>query len=124
MNFGDSSLLALFAFWFIVYWVIGGVIFALISLTQVMRIRNGRFGCLFTILSAGFAYGAAWMGLAAAKTASPTCFARLTQWDAILQAFVRCGGKSIGSAALLWGGLLLACGLVIMVISRTSSPKR
>ena len=74
--------------WFVVFWLVAGVMFAVIALIRFVKLNKARFSCLFTILSFVTAYGAAWMGVMAAVKGSSRCLARI---DALYEAIPAAG---------------------------------
>jgi len=48
---------------FLVYWILGGAFFVVIGLIRSARTKKVRFSCLFTIVCAATAYGAARLGI-------------------------------------------------------------
>ncbi len=109
----------LFAAWFIVYWIIGGVFFAIVAATRFMNMRKARFSCLFTLGSLLAAYGAAVIGMLLAKGN------RVTQCPKMNAEAFRAFGEVITcnyQAILVAGGmcfaLLLMAGLVALLFSR------
>ncbi len=48
---------------FLAYWILGGAFFVVIGLIRSARTRKVRFSCLFTIVCAAAAYGAARLGI-------------------------------------------------------------
>jgi hypothetical protein len=118
-------LLILSLLWFVLFWTIGGVIFAVIGLVRFLRLNKNRFSCLFTILSAGTAFGAAWMGLLATHTPEPSaCLASAPTADItqFLPSLFTCASEEVLSAAGLWFLFLLGAGIFLLFISR--APER
>ena len=68
-----SLLIALGVAWFILYWIFGGVLFSIIAVLKVGRVHKARFGCLFTLLTAGMGGLAAWAGLQLSAVQIATC---------------------------------------------------
>jgi hypothetical protein len=118
------SLLILTLLWFVAFWIVGGVIFAVIGLVRFLRLNKNRFSCLFTFASAGTAFGAAWMGLWAVQTDAPTRYARIHEAGIteLIPRLFTIGSTEILSAAGLWFLLLLAAGIFLLFISR--APER
>lgn len=120
-----AFLLVLALLWFVVFWIVGGVIFAVIGLVRFLRLNKNRFSCLFTILSAATALGAAWMGLLAAHTNTPSaCLAgaRTTFITDFIPSLFTCASQEVLSAAALWFLFLLGAGIILLFISR--APER
>lgn len=113
-----TLLIVLSLVWFIVYWIFGGVIFSIISLVRPGKMKRVRFSCLYTILSALVAYGAAWLGLYWAAAATGT----VPEVSSLSEVIVVIGG--LGFVGILLGlmvGLVVQFigGWVIMAISRS-----
>ena len=117
--FEHSLLIA--GMWFLLYWVFGGVFFAAITILRVIKLRRGRFSCLFTILTAGFAYGAAYSGLAFGEMRIEACVRQANGFFETIAAVFGCGILEIMTAGLLWFLLLLVCGFAILMISRAEN---
>ncbi len=107
--------------WFPLYWVFGGVFFATITIFRVIKLRRGRFSCLFTILTAGFAYGAAYSGLALSRVRVEMCLRKAHGFFDTIAAVFACGILEILAAGLLWFLLLLVCGFIILIISKADN---
>ena len=59
-----SLVILLSIFWFLAYWVLGGVFFAVITILRLGKIRMVRFSCLFTILALLLGVSASYFGIA------------------------------------------------------------
>lgn len=119
-------LLVLALLWFVLFWVIGGVIFAIVGLVRFLRLNKNRFSCLFTVLSAVTGFGAAWMGLLAARAKDTTgCLDSSTSFTGITHFFPNlfaCSSQEVLYSAGLWFLFLMAAGILLLFISR--SPER
>lgn len=116
-----SFLVALTLLWFLVYWVFGGVVFSLISLLRPGKLKRVRFSCLYTILSAFVAYGAAKYGILWAAKATGT----VPETASITEAIVVLGGMGfVGILLGMMAGLvvLFLGGWALMMISRSHTP--
>ncbi len=108
--------------WFLLYWILGGVLFSIIAFVFVHRIRRARFGCLFSFATIGVAVIAAWTGMAFAAhdlqscelSASVTATAALETW---IQQFA-CGIIPLTLAFLIGFVPLLILGLIFLSLSR------
>lgn len=107
--------------WFPIYWIVGGVFFAVYSLTHASKIRKARFSCLFTLACLIVAYGAAQTGLRHGHAAIDECLVKAQDHFEALAAVFACGAISIFAAA--GGGLvvLLAIGFILHYISRAKN---
>ncbi len=118
-------LLILALLWFVLFWTVGGVVFAVIGLMRFLRLNKNRFSCFFTILSAGTALGAAWMGLLAAHTDAPSACLAQTKTSTItsfIPSLFTCASEEVLSAAALWFLFLLGAGIILLFLSR--APER
>ncbi|MFA5945638.1 MAG: hypothetical protein WC802_01870 [Patescibacteria group bacterium] len=119
-------LLVLALLWFVSFWILGGVIFAIIGLVRFLRLNKNRFSCLFTILSALTGFGAAWMGLLAARANDAEgCLDNSTTFTGITQFFPNlfsCSSQEVLYSAGLWFLFLMAAGIVLLFFSR--APER
>jgi len=120
-----SYLLTLALLWFVLFWTVGGVVFAVVGLVRFLRLNKNRFSCLFTILSAATAFGAAWMGLLASHTEAPSaCLAQTdtTGVTKFIPSLFTCASEEVLSAAAFWFLFLLGAGIIVLFISR--APER
>ncbi len=104
--------------WFVVFWIVGGVVFSIISLTRFLHIHKARFSCLFTLSSVGAAYAAGWLG-----TRTLFQFPCVGRMKGILDIFPTvgvCATRQIFSAGVLVFLLLMAIGILLMFLFRRS----
>ena len=109
-------ILVLSLLWFVVYWIVGGVIFSIVSLTRFLHIHKARFSCLFTLLSIGAAYGAAWLG--ADRLLRLPCAERMRNVLDIVPTITVCATRHVFSSGILCFLLLMAVGILLMVLLR------
>lgn len=112
--------------WFVVFWLVAGVMFAVIALVRFVKLNKARFSCLFTILSLVTAYGAAWMGVMSAvrNPAYERCLNRIDAlYEAVPGAFV-CAPQPVVFSAFLWFIFLLAMGIGLMFFARLTDRPR
>ena len=69
----QAALLALSSLWFIVYWILGGVVFSIIAATKSIHMKKARFSCLFTLGAVAAAFGAAYTGILMARPLGIRC---------------------------------------------------
>ena len=122
-------LILLTLFWFVIFWIVGGVIFATIGLVRFLRVNKNRFSCLFTFFSLAAAFGAAWTGIAAARMPGPRmCMVKSgvesAPFTEMLPKLFNCSYDELLSAAGLWFLFLLALGIILLLISRTPEKPR
>jgi hypothetical protein len=117
----QSFIIFLSILWFFVYWIFGGVFFAVMAILRLGRVRKVRFSCLFTILALACAIGAAYFGVKTAEPALRTCVASTTSAIQTKVAFIGCGFNGI-MGAFLFGTLVLTfVGFLIMAISKSKA---
>lgn len=107
--------------WFFVYWILGGVFFAVMAILRLGRVRKVRFSCLFSILAAVCAVGASYYGVYTAKSAILSCAVNATSNVQKKVAIIGCGFSGIMEAFLLGALVLTLGGFVIMAISRSKA---
>ncbi len=115
----------LFLAWFIVYWLVGGVFFALVAATRFMNMRKARFSCLFTLGTVLAAYGAAVVGMLLANANKVIRCPKMSP-DAF-RAFgdvLTCNYQAIFVAGGLCFALLLMAGLVALLFSRVDRVEK
>ena len=113
--------LILAAFWFPIYWIIGSVVFATITIIQVVKLRKARFSCLFTILSAATAFAAAYAGLYYGQSQISVCLADAPDFFGALASVFACGVYSVFAAAGIGFVALILLGFIIYYISRAKN---
>jgi hypothetical protein len=117
-----TSFIILFSIiWFVVYWVLGGVFFAVVTMVRLGRLRKVRFSCLFTILSLIVGVGAAHTGITSSRSAVQDCLADAVSNAQKMVAVFGCGAASILGMFLLGAFVLTAGGFLIMAISKSKS---
>jgi len=104
--------------WFIIYWILGGVFFAVVAASRFIRLRKARFSCLFTIASAGLAYGAATTGMFLARPMLRACGAPKDEVGAATLRLFQCAPSAILTSGLFWFVLLVLVGSVAILLSR------
>ncbi len=105
-------------FWFLLYWILGGVAFALLLLLRLSRIRKVRFGCLFTLYALAVAVTAAYGGVRYSHEAIGQCLAEADNRAQVVTAIFGCGGIGIIGAFVLGASAILFGGLFLLLISR------
>ena len=90
--------------WFLVYWILGGVFFAIVTVIRLGRIRKVRFSCLFSILSLFLGVSAAYLGMRHSQTAVNACLAEASNKAEVVAAMFGCGmvlANGCGARALV-----------------------
>jgi hypothetical protein len=116
-----SLVILLSIFWFLIYWVLGGVFFAVIAVLRLGRIRMVRFSCLFTLLATLLGVGAAYGGIRQSQQDVLVCLEGATSNAETVMAVFGCGFASIFGVFLLGAGLLTIGGFLIMAISKSKT---
>jgi len=107
--------------WFLVYWIFGGVLFALLAILRLGNIRKVRFSCLFSLLAAGVGTASAWYGIRYSEQSIAECLASAENRAQVITSIFGCGfigvvgAFGIGILAIILGGF------VIMSISKANS---
>lgn len=104
--------------WFIVYWVIGGAMFAVVALTRFLKIKKAQFSCLFSLASAAAAYGAATTGLMMGEPKVIRCLGGVDRPLEIVKAVFGCGAKEVFLAGGAWFALLILLNILLMLLSQ------
>lgn len=107
--------------WFFVYWILGGVFFAVMAILRLGRVRKVRFSCLFSILAAVCAVGAAYIGVYTAKSSILSCTLSATSNVQKKVAIIGCGFSGIMGSFLLGALVLTLIGFLIMAISKSKA---
>ena len=107
--------------WFLVYWILGGVFFAAITIIRLGRLRKVRFSCLFTILAVACGIGAADWGLRYSQEAVDTCIAEASNKAEMVTAIFGCGFAGVFGMFMLGAIALTLGGFLIMFISQSKS---
>ncbi|MBI4435271.1 hypothetical protein HY630_01230 [Candidatus Uhrbacteria bacterium] len=116
-----SFFIVLSIIWFLVYWVLGGVFFAIVTVMRLGRLRKVRFSCLFTILSLVLGVGAAYTGMRGARSAVSDCLGDAVTNAENMTAVFGCGAASIFGMFLLGALVLTAGGFLIMLVSKSKA---
>lgn len=107
--------------WFLVYWILGGVFFAVVALLRLGRVRKVRFSCLFTLWVLAVAIGVAFKGIEYSEDAISKCIADASSRTEIIAAVFGCGFSGVLGAFLIGAFAVTAGGFLIFAISRTKS---
>ena|SRR3990167_6155504 len=107
--------------WFLVYWILGGVFFAIVTVVRLGRIRKVRFSCLFSALSLVLGIGTAYLGIEHSKEAINACLAEATTKAETVVAIFGCGFAGIFGTFLLGALLLTMGGFIILALSRSKT---
>jgi hypothetical protein len=116
-----SFFIVLAIIWFLLYWILGGVFFAVMTIMRLGRIRAVRFSCLFTLLALMVGVGASYFGLSRAQEVVSACLMSATNKAEIVASIFGCGFANIFSAFLLGAAVLTVGGFIIMSISKSKS---
>jgi len=105
--------------WFLVYWILGGVFFSLMTALQLGRIRKVRFSCIFSILAFLCGFGAAYIGMILSSSSVNTCLAQSTNKAEVITSVFGCGFAGIFGSFLIGALVLVLGGFAIMSISKS-----
>lgn len=114
-----TILLAILSFF--AYWIFGGVLFALVALLRLGRVRKVRFSCMFSLLALGSGIGSAMIGVQYAQTSLEACLAESMNRAEQIVALFGCGFAGLLGAFLMGAGVVVLGGFLIMHISRMES---
>lgn len=104
--------------WFIIYWLLGGALFALLVLLRLGRVRKVRFGCLYTLFALAAGVLAAHWGVNFSSEAINLCLADAHTKAEAATAVLGCGSAGIFGAFAAGAGALILGGLVLLTICR------
>ncbi len=107
--------------WFILYWLIGGVMFAIVALTRFLKIKKAQFSCLFTVASAAAAYGAAATGLIMSQGRAVMCLGGAKGPFNVAKAIFGCSARDIFLSGGIWFALLILLSILFMLLSQWES---
>ena len=126
----NTALLVLSISWFIIYWILGGVVFSLIAAARAMHMKKARFSCLFTLGAAATAFGAAYAGVILSRPHGLRCPDELVTRGTLqgaenfnIQSILVCDFRAVVIAGSMFFALLLAAGMVAMLLSRTEKQR-
>ncbi len=104
---------------FLVYWLVGGVFFAIIALFRASKIRKAQFSCLFTLTSLACAVAASIAGTQLGGRAIHQCLRQADGYFSSLAAVISCGVLPLTFSALIGMLVLIIAGLFFLLISRS-----
>ncbi len=107
--------------WFILYWIIGGIIFSIAALFRVAKLRKAQFSCLFTFASIGCAYGATYTGQLFGQNQIAVCLSEARDVFEQLASVVACGMFSVVSMGAIWFIGLLIISSILLYLSRAKN---
>ena len=116
-----SLVILLSIFWFLIYWILGGVFFAVIAIMRLGRVRMVRFSCLFTLLALLLGVSASYFGIARSQQDVIVCLADAESNAEMVMAVFGCGFASIFGVFLVGAALLTIGGFLIMTISKSKT---
>ena len=126
----QTALLLLSLSWFILYWILGGVVFSLIAAAQSMHLKKARFSCLFTVGAVAAAFGAAYSGIILARPHGLRCPDELVSRGTLqgaehfsIQSIFMCDFRAVLMGGAMFFMLLLAIGTVSLILSRTEKQR-
>ncbi len=114
-------LLILGIIWFIVYWIVGGVLFALVAFSRVTKLRRALFSTLFTIESFLLGLLVAFAGTYSAEEQIATCVAESQDIFGDLASVIACGVLEHMVAGFIGFIVLIIAGLLTYFASRATN---
>ena len=107
--------------WFFVYWILGGVFFAVIAILRLGRVRKVRFSCLFSLWALVVAVLTAFKGLEYSEESISTCMVGAQTKAESVTAIFGCGAAGVFGSFLLGALTLTVGGFLIFAASRSKS---
>jgi hypothetical protein len=107
--------------WFLIYWILGGVFFAVIAILRLGRIRKVRFSCLFSILAFICGVAASIFGLSYSQEAVDTCLLEAATKAEVVTSVFGCGFAGVFGAFMLGAVVLTIGGFIIMTLSKSQT---
>jgi hypothetical protein len=114
-----SFLIVLSLVWFLAYWVLGGVFFAVVAIARLGRVRKVRFSCLFTLLSLLLGIATAYGGMRLAEDSVSQCMDDASSATELATAVFGCGFAGVLGAFFMGAVLLVIGGFLIMALSKS-----
>jgi len=122
MDFEPNSLTSFLAIiWFFVYWVLGGVFFAVLTILKLGRIKKVRFSCMFTLLAGFCGYASAYYGTRFGDESIQVCLQEATTKAEVVTSLFGCGFSAVFGAFLGGAAILTFSGLIFMSLSKSKS---
>ena len=107
--------------WFLVYWIFGGVFFALVAILRLGRLRKVRFSCLFSFWTFFCGVGAAWLGIKLGEESIQTCYFLAETRAESITAIFGCGFAGVFGMFMLGAAAVILGGFAFMSISKNKS---
>ncbi len=109
--------------WFLGFWILGGVFFAVLTLIRLGRIKKVRFSCLFTIWALICASISSYYGVRLSMGAINVCMDTAATKSEVISSVFVCGFWGIfGVGAGAFAALLIG-GFGIFFLSRSHNKK-
>lgn len=122
MDAGISSFITFLSIvWFLFYWILGGVFFAVIAILRLGRVRKVRFSCLFTLYAILCATVASYFGVHSAEALIRVCAVDAISKAKTILAVIGCGFPEIIGSFLLGIVVLLIGGFLLMNLSKSKA---
>jgi hypothetical protein len=116
-----SFLVILSILWFLMYWILGGVFFAVVTIARLGRVRKVRFSCLFTLLAFVLGVGSAVFGVNQSDAAVMECMSHADGKAEMVTAVFGCGFVTIFGGFLVGAVILTIGGFLIMAVSKSKT---
>ena len=104
---------------FLLFWLVGGVFFAIIALFRPAKLRKAQFSCLFSLSSLVLAIVAALFGTQLGAQEIEMCLMQADGYFASLAAVISCGVLPLTLVSLLAFMGLIALGFFFLLVSRS-----
>jgi hypothetical protein len=104
-------------FFFLLYWLLGGTIFALVALSRAAQLRGLQFSCFFSLFTVIAGIGAGWWGAVQVKEVAPKCLQGVNTALEAARTAVQCAPEPVSQAAALGAGALLVAGGAVFMLS-------
>ncbi len=114
--------------WFLLYWILGGVVFAVLTILRLGRVRKVQFSCLFSWLAAAVALIVARLGMRSASKDVLECLVGANSRAEQITAIFGCGFVGIFGWFAAGLAVVLGAGYLLLALSKTetrswTSPK-
>ncbi len=107
--------------WFLLYWIVGGVVFAVLTILRLGRVRKVQFSCLFSWLAGAAAIVTARAGMRSAARDVLFCLRDAHTRAEEITAVFGCGFVGIFGWFLAGLVVVLGIGYLLLVLSQTKT---
>jgi len=107
--------------WFLIYWILGGVLFALVALLRLGRVRKVRFSCLFSAFAFVVGCVSAFYGVRFGEGGIQSCLLNAGNKAEVITAIFGCGFAGIFGVFLIGAAAIVLGGFILMAISKSKA---